>query len=57
MESIGIMNDWYHIVLIQPLGDIKNIFGAFLKITCLLNITCAYMTYWQFDVVLGEEKI
>ena len=57
LVTIGIMNDWYHIVLTQPLGVIRNIFGAFIEKVCLVYIICAYMTYLQFDVVLGRENL
>ena len=57
LVTIGVKNDWYHIVLTQPLRDIRKVFGAFIKITCLLHIICTYMTYLHFDVVLGGENL
>ena len=42
---------------LQPLEDIRKIFGALLEITYFLYIICAYMTYLKFDVVLGEENL
>ena len=52
-----IRNNWYHIVLTQFLGDIRNVFGVFIEKSYFLRIICTYMTYLYFDVVLGEENL
>ena len=55
LVTIGIRNDWFHIVLTQPLGDIRKVFGAFIEKNCVLHIICAYIIYLHFDVVLWRE--
>ena len=51
------MNNWYHIVLTQYLGDIREVFGALLENACHLHITCTYMTCLYFDIVLGGQNL
>ena len=54
--TIGIMRDWYYIVLAQPFVDIRKLFGAFIEKTCLLYTICVYITYLHSDVVLKKKN-